>query len=156
MENTAGFRMDDVTFEKLMADVKAIWEKGAFDLFSRLFQSDYRILSYLSTHKDAHPSIIADELQLTRPTVAANLRLLESKKYIVRIGDENNHRQVFVNITETGLRYLNVIFAKCRILFSNWFEILGEEEVKHLFNILEITTQDGVISPEIRQFNFDE
>ncbi len=33
---------------------------GALDIFSSLFQTDYRILIYLNSHPDAHPSLMAD------------------------------------------------------------------------------------------------
>ena len=125
---------------QLMLYVNRIRESGALDLFSRLFQSDLRILSYLRDKKDVHPSIIAKDLRLARPNVAANLRLLESKKLISRVGDCDNHRQVIVNITPLG----------------GWFSVLGKEETSHLFKILELSSNPDLMTDELKKFSFGE
>ena len=65
--------------------------------------------------------------------------MLEAKRYIIRSIDKENHRQVYVAITPLGRRLLDKIDEKCIALFKAWFELLGEEEVKHLFNILKIS-----------------
>lgn len=141
---------------KLMGYVSKIRETGALDIFSKFFQSDYRILNFLRTHKDAHPSTIAEQLRLTRPNVAANLRLLESKGFIIRQGNEHNHREVFVNITEKGKSYLTLVDRQCASLFIGWFAILGEEETKHLFKILEISSNPQLITDDLKNFSFGD
>ncbi len=141
---------------QLMQYVNKIHESGAIDLFSRLFQSDFRILNYLRDKKDVHPSVIADALRLTRPNVAANMRILESKRYISRVGDEKNHRQVFVNITPLGLRYLSIIDQQMASLFVGWFSVLGKEETEHLFKILELSSDPKLITDELKKFSFGD
>ena len=141
---------------QLMIYVNKIRESGALDLFSRLFQSDLRILSYLRDKNNVHPSIIAKDLRLARPNVAANLRLLESKKLISRIGDCDNHRQVIVNITSLGQRYLMIIDQQMASLFIGWFSVLGKEETKHLFKILELSSNPELMTDELKKFSFGE
>ena len=136
---------------QLMLYVNRIRESGALDLFSRLFQSDLRILSYLRDKKDVHPSIIARDLRLARPNVAANLRLLESKKLISRVGDCDNHRQVIVNITPLGQRYLMIIDQQMATLFVGWFSVLGKEETGHLFKILELSSNPDLMTDELKK-----
>ncbi len=140
----------------LMSYVSKIRDMGAIDLFSRFFQADYRILNYLRNLKDVHPSIIAENLHLTRPNVAANLRLLESKNFISRVGDASNHRQVIVNITPQGQRYLSLVDQQCATLFVGWFAILGKEEIPHLFKILELSSDPKLITDELRHFSLGE
>ena len=140
---------------QLMIYVNKIRESGALDLFSRLFQSDLRILIYLRDKND-HPSIIAKDLRLARPNVAANLRLLESKKLISRIGDCDNHRQVIVNITSLGQRYLMIIDQQMASLFIGWFSVLGKEETSHLFKILELSSNPELMTDELKKFSFGE
>lgn len=135
---------------KLMDYVNVIRNNGGLDIFSGLFQTDYRIMTYLSSHPDAHPSDMADELNVTRPNVAANLRLLDQKKYITRVVDEDNRRQVYVNMTESGKKYLEKCDAQLHFLFAGWFMLLGKEETKHLLKILEISADPNVISPEVK------
>lgn len=94
------------SINKLMDYVVKIRSNGELDLFTQLFQTDFRILTYLVTHPGAHPSIMADDLKVTRPNIAANLRLLESRKMVDRVVDPNNKRQVYVDITEVGTKYV--------------------------------------------------
>ncbi len=126
---------------------------GALDIFSSLFQTDYRILIYLNSHPDAHPSLMADELKVTRPNIAANLRLLEQKRFITRDVDEANRRQVYVNLTDDGKSYLEKIDAQLHFLFGGWFTILGKEETKHLLKILEISSSPELITEELKKFS---
>ena len=142
--------------KKVMEYFSKIREIGAIDVFSRLLQCDFRVLTYLNFHENVHPSQIADDLRLSRPNVAANLRLLESKRYICRELDEENRRQVFVSITPGGRRYLQIVDQKCAALFKSWFSILGDEEVKHLFKILELSSNPQNITDEIKNVSFEE
>ena len=142
--------------EKLMGYVSKIREYGGLDLFVALFQNDYRILCALKTNGVLHPSVLAELLKTTRPNIAANLRILESKKYIKRTIDSDNRRQVYVEITPLGLRYLSLVDKQCEILFSGWFEILGEEEVRHLFKILELSSQKELYTKELQNFELGE
>ncbi len=147
-ENIENLQAD---IEKLMGYVNTIRNNGGLDIFSGLFQTDYRIVTYLSTHPDAHPSDIAEELNVTRPNVAANLRLLEQKKQIVRVVDEENRRQVYVNLTDEGREYLKKCDDQLHFLFAGWFQLLGKEETKHLLKILEISASPDAISPDIKE-----
>lgn len=142
--------------QKVMEYFGKIREIGALDIFVQLFQNDFRILSYLETHRNIHPSSIASDLRISRPNVAANLRILEAKRFIVRTIDSENRRQIFVDITPAGLRYLAIIKEQCARLFASWFEILGEEEVQHLFHILEKSSNPAIITKDVKNFNFGD
>ena len=148
---------DDETKKKidlLMHYVSVIRDNGAFDVFSDLFQTDYRILNYLLTNPVCHPSEIADALDLSRPNIAASLKTLEAKGWITREIDKDNRRQIFVTITDEGLNILKTSGQKLSYLFASWFRILGEEEVEHLFKILDISSDPSLISDELRHFSF--
>lgn len=140
--------------KKLMEYFALLRDNGTLDIFSQLFQTEYRILSYLQHHPGAHPSIMADALKVTRPNIAANLRLLEEKGYIERVIDQNNRRQVYVNMTESGLEYLSLIDNQLALLFVSWFKILGDEEIEHFFKILEVSSSPELITKELRNFSF--
>ncbi len=141
---------------KLMEYVSIIKENGELDIFTQLFQTDFRILTYLQKHPGTHPSIMADALKVTRPNIAANLRLLEQRKLIIRTIDENNRRQVYVELTEEGIEYLNVCEKQLGILFTGWFKILGEEEVSHLFKILALSSDPKIMTSNLKTFSFGE
>lgn len=138
--------------DQLLDYVSIVRKNGGLDIFSTLFQIDYRIMTYLASHPDSHPSDLADELNVTRPNVAANLRLLEQKKYITRVIDEENRRQVYVNMTDKGREFLDKCVSQLHFLFAGWFQLLGKEETKHLLKILEISSSPNIITDDIRQF----
>ena len=140
--------------ERMMKYIAKIRENGELDIFAAMFQTDFRILAYLITHKDAHPSIMADSLKVTRPNIAANLRLLETKGYIVREIDNDNRRQVYVNITEEGRKYYGVCQKQLSLLFAGWFAILGEELTESLFKILEISSDPELMTDDLKHFTF--
>lgn len=149
--------IDEETKSKIdtfMGYFMKIKENGALDIFSQLFQTDFRILGYLEQHPGAHPSIMAEALNVTRPNIAANLRLLEQKGYIERVIDEKNRRQVYVNLTEDGKKYISLVSVQLSMLFGGWLQILGEEESKHLFKILEISSNPELITENLKNFNF--
>ncbi len=149
--------IDEETKSKIdifMSYFMKIKENGALDIFTQLFQTDFRIMAYLESHPDAHPSVMADVLNVTRPNIAANLRLLEQKGYIQRIIDENNRRQVYVNLTEEGKRYISLVSVQLSVLFASWLQILGEEESEHLFKILEISSNPALITENLKSFSF--
>ncbi len=134
--------------------INKIYKNGDIDIFSRLFQTDYRILKYLKDFPGSHPSVLAEKLNVTRSNIAANLRILEDKGLIERKLDKSNRRQIYVYNTskaETLLKQCDVRLSK---LFSDWFEILGEEEVSHLIKILELSSDPKLISDEIKNFDF--
>ena len=138
--------------DQLLNYVSIVRKNGGLDIFSTLFQLDYRIMTYLASHPDAHPSDLASGLNVTRPNIAANLRTLEQKKYIIRAIDEDNRRQVYVNMTEMGRNFLDKCDSQLHFLFSGWFQLLGKEETMHLLKILEISSSPNVITDEVKKF----
>ncbi len=156
-EQTETLAIDDETRKKielLMNYINTIRDNGAFDVFAELFQTDYRILNYLLKNPVCHPSEIADALSLSRPNIAASLKTLEQKGWITREIDKDNRRQIFVKVTDEGLNILKISGQKLAYLFASWFAILGEEEVEHLFKILEASSDPSLISDELRNFSF--
>lgn len=142
--------------KRLMDLVRKIRDNGELQLFSALFQTDFQILSYLSVHKDCHPSDMADALKVTRPNIAANLRNLENKEYIERNVDKDNRRQVYVNLTDKGKQYIELCNIQLSYLFASWFKILGEEDTQHLFQILEKSSSPDLMTDSLRSFNLGE
>lgn len=140
--------------DRLMNLLKKIRENGELQIFSAFFQTDFQILAYLSIHDNALPSQIADSLKVTRPNIAANLRNLEAKELIVRDIDKQNRRQVIVCLTQKGKEYMDLCNMQLAYLFASWFKILGEEDKKHLFDILEKSSSPELMTDKLRSFNF--
>lgn len=142
--------------EQLLSYVDRIFSSGGLNIFAPLMQTDYRILVYLKKNPGAHPSVIADELNVTRPNVAANLRILEEKKYIRREMDAENRRQIYVHMTKEGEEHLARVGTKLDVLFASWLSILGEEETEHLFKILDLSSDPKLITADLRKISYDD
>ena len=84
------------------------------------------------------------------------LRILEQKGYIQRDLDQDNRRQGYVNVTQEALGFLHRCDMQMMYLFAGWFQILGEEETKHLFRILELSTNPNAMSDELKDFHLGE
>ena len=134
---------------KLVAYVDRVFANGSLNIFAPLMQTDYRILMYLMRNPGAHPSVMADDLNITRPNIAANLRILEEKQFIRREMDPANRRQIYVHMTDIGMKHLDRITHQLEYPFARWLSPLGDEETKHLFNILEISSDPRNITAEL-------
>lgn len=157
MSNELGLSKElEEKIRKLMFYVNRVRENGELAIFNALFQTDFQIITYLNSHANAHPSDMADSIKVTRPNIAANLRLLEQKGYIVRNVDEDNRRQVYVNLTEKGREYYDICQKQLAYLFVGWFQILGEEDTDNLFRILEKSSSQDIMTEELKNFNFGE
>ncbi len=153
MEDNQNDHLDD-QIKELMSYVTKLRDNGEISLFNALFQTDFQIIAYLNDHPDAHPSSLAESLKVTRPNIAANLRLLESRGFLERSVDTKNRRQVYVNLTERGKQFYAICDQQLRYLFRGWFTILGDEEVKHLFNILSLSSDPSVMTDNLKNFSF--
>ncbi len=157
MENILNIEIDEKLkgeIDHLMTLLHKIRDNGELQIFSALFQTDFQVLSYLDTHDNALPSHIADSLKVTRPNIAANLRNLENKGMITRDVDKLNRRQVHVCLTDKGRQYMDLCNLQLTYLFASWFKILGEEDKKHLFDILEKSSSPDLMTDQLRSFDF--
>lgn len=141
----------DEKIHRFMRLIYKAKEKGELSLLIPFYQTDYQCIVYLSSHPNSHPSTIAEALKSTRPNIAANLRILEQKGYIERAVDPDNRRQVFVNLTEKGKNYYALCEKQVYMLFARFFDMLGEEDTEHLFEILK-----KVCDGPIKEIDLDE
>ena len=137
--------------QKLTEYVDRVFANGSLNIFAPLMQTDYRILMYLNKKPGAHPSVMADDLNITRPNIAANLRILEEKNFISREMDPSNRRQIYVYMTDVGKDYLLRISHQLEYLFACWLTLLGDDETKQLFHILEISSDPKNITADLRK-----
>ena len=137
--------------ERLTGFLDRVFANGWLNIFAPLMQTDYRILVYLAKNPSAHPSVMVDDLNITRPNIAANLRILEERKFIVREMDPANRRQIYVSMTDSGKDYLMRINRQLETLFASWLTILGDKETEHLFHILELSCDPRNISSDLRK-----
>ena len=137
---------------KVLDYIDKITRNGQFAIISALFQLEFQIIKYLSDKENVHPSDLASYLKVTRPNIATNLKSLEQKGYITRQINKDNRRQIYVNLTTKGKKFYSICQLQLDYLFTSWFSILGEEEIKHLFNILELSSNPDLVTEKINSF----
>ncbi len=142
--------------DKLIDYIDKIIHNGGFSLIKNIFQLDFQIIYYLYDKKDVLPSSIAEALNSTRPNIATNLKSLEQKDFISRKTNLDNRRQIYVNLTEKGKKYYSICKVQLSYLFASWFSLLGEEETKHLFKILDLSSKPELTAEQIKKFSFGD
>ena len=142
--------------DKVIDYFDQIVHNPGFSIVTNIFQLDFQIIYFLHGKKNVLPSLIATSLNSTRPNIATNLKILEQKGFITRITNKENRRQIFVNLTDKGEKYFDICKVQLSYLFASWFSLLGEEETKHLFNILELSTKPELTAEQIKNFSFGD
>lgn len=134
------------TYE-LIELIQKIYNQGRLDPFISFIDSQNRILLYLLTHENAHPSEISEELNFSRSNIANCMKQLEQLNYIERSINAENRREIYVNITDKGREYITIQVNEICKIFSLWLDMLGDES-EHLINILRISSSESSATEE--------
>jgi len=136
---------------ELIELIQKIYNQGELDPFIYFIESQNRIMLYLLTHSNAHPSNISDDLNISRSNIANVLKSLESEGYIERNINSENRREIYVNLTDAGREQLKVVIEKLMGLFGLWLDLLGDES-EHLIKILRISSDMSKVGEEFYRF----
>ena len=64
----------------------------------------FELMHILIEHAPCTQSFIQHELKIDSAAVTRHLKVLEEKAYVTRERNKDNHREIFVNITETAIK----------------------------------------------------
>ena len=129
---------------EMLTYVEKIFRQGELDEFIDLVQTPNRIMLVLAMKGKTKPSELSEILNISRPNVTANLRVLEENGFLTRMINSSNRREVFVTHTKDGMDHLENVINKITSMFHVWFDLLGEEETQHVLNILRISSDEKV------------
>ena len=129
---------------EMLTYVEKIFRQGELDEFIDLVQTPNRIMLVLAMKGKTKPSELSEILNISRPNVTANLRVLEEKGFLTRMINSSNRREVFVTLTKDGMDHCENVIKKITSMFHTWFDLLGEEETQHVLNILRISSDEKV------------
>lgn len=129
---------------EMLTYVEKIFRQGELDEFIDLVQTPNRIMLVLAMKGKTKPSELSEILNISRPNVTANLRVLEEKGFLTRMINSSNRREVFVTLTKDGMDHFENVIKKITLMFHTWFDLLGEEETQHVLNILRISSDEKV------------
>ena len=95
---------------EMLTYVEKIFRQGELDEFIDLVQTPNRIMLVLAMKGKTKPSELSEILNISRPNVTANLRVLEENGFLTRMINSSNRREVFVTLTKDRMdHYENVI-----------------------------------------------
>lgn len=86
--------------------------------------------------QDKKMSEIANTLGVTFGTPTVTIDRLIKKGYVVRRRDEEDRRQVFISLSQTGINVFESILAIRNVIAEKIFGVLDSDERKALINIL--------------------
>jgi DNA-binding MarR family transcriptional regulator len=95
------------------------------------------VLSHLQVNGKSRPSDIAKNLGITPPSLTNLANKLASKDLIVRLFDEKDRRNSYLEITDAGIEMVNKAADEGQNLRRNLFEKLSKDERRQLTSIYE-------------------
>lgn len=105
---------------------------------SKLMRGELFVLNYLKYYSGSvHPKELSEKLAVSTARIARLLNHLEEQKLIVRFTDQNDCRQVIVQLTELGEDAIEQAHSKVLEHTTRMLESLGEQDAKEYIRIQE-------------------
>lgn len=131
--------------EKLRdALIQQLWRMNKMDIVTHLrefIEGELATLWFLNVRGDTTviPSMISDNLRISRARTAIILRTLREKGYVTMDISEQDRRKMTVVLTDAGRRYLNEKYDFLLEYFDKYIEVLGAENIEELTELLKLT-----------------
>lgn len=107
-----------------------------------------RVLLWLSRQESPCAADVIDHFGLSAGRVSNILKALESEGYLVRRQSKDDHRRAYIDLTPSGVKRAEAIYANLHNLFQEFFAKLGYGEAREFLDfekrLLEMIT-DGTI-----------
>jgi DNA-binding MarR family transcriptional regulator len=127
--------------DKLIDSLGKIYYMEAFSQLIEFLQGELYILYFLSNNKntEVYPSMLSEELHISRPRITAALNTLRKKGYVDTIASEEDRRKVRVLITYDGLSFIREKQENVENLFEIIVKELGEENTLELIRLIDLS-----------------
>ncbi len=123
--------------------VEQLWRMYKMDIMVYLREflaGEMAALECLGHHVEpTTPTMLSEELKLSRPRMANILSSLRRKGYISMDIDHEDRRRMNVDLTEEGRNYLQSKFEFLAKYLDKYVEVLGETKIVELTQILKDT-----------------
>ena len=125
---------------KLIESLGKIYYMEAFNQLTEFLQGELYVLYFLAQNQDVeiNPSILSNNLHISRPRITATLSTLRKKKYVETINCDHDRRKVLVIITTEGLNYIERKKENVDKYFELFIKGLGEENSKELIRLIDL------------------
>lgn len=116
-----------------------LYDIEAFSHLADFLQGELHVLHYLSQNMDieVNPSMLSDNLYVSRSRVTATLSSLRKKAYITMEISEVDRRKMCVTLTEEGEEFIKAKQKNVEGYFQQLVEGLGKQDTIHLIELIE-------------------
>ncbi|MBD2059974.1 winged helix-turn-helix transcriptional regulator [Oculatella sp. FACHB-28] len=94
--------------------------------------SQLRVLWFLNRCPQSSLSEVADDLDVTRPTMSAMIERLVQRGFVNRVEDPEERRRVLLTLTATGSKYLEQVSEATRSKVAGVLSPLSDTELQQL------------------------
>ena len=96
---------------------------------SRLARGELFVLNYLrSNDRIVHPKELSEKMAVSTARVASLLNHMEGKRFVVRVPDPQDSRQVIVRLTREGAELIEKTRSEVMCYAAKMLEELGPED----------------------------
>lgn len=124
--------------------IEQLWRMNKMDIISHLrefIEGELATLRFLKMNaaETVIPSMISDNLKISRARTAIILRTLREKGYVSMNIAEEDRRKMKVVMTDEGKGYLDEKYKFLLDYFEKYIEVLGAENIEALTGLLKLT-----------------
>ncbi|OAB26522.1 transcriptional regulator [Paenibacillus macquariensis subsp. defensor] len=128
---------------RLIGSLAGLYEMKAFSHLAEFLQGELHLLFFLCQNSDLeiNPSILSDNLNVSRPRITAALSTLRKKGYVTMKMAEDDRRRMSVMITPEGKSFVKEKQGNIERYFDILVEGLGETNGLELIRLIEISIE---------------
>ena len=127
--------------DKLIESLGKIYYMEAFNQLVEFLQGELYVLHFLSKNQDReiNPSILSDDLHMSRPRITAAISTLRKKGYVETEISKDDRRRVLVILTSEGLSFIKDKQRDVEGSFEFFVKGLGESNAMELIRLIDLT-----------------
>lgn len=125
---------------KLTAILSKMYDTVAFTSLAEFLQGEIHVMHnlYLSRDMEINPSILSENLHVSRSRITAALSSLREKGYVTMEISENDRRRMLVSLTAEGIRFIEEKKENVEKYFDTLIDGMGEKNVNELIRLIEM------------------
>lgn len=127
----------------LTASLARIYDIEAFSNLAEFLQGELHVLQNLTQNNslEMNPSILSDNLHVSRSRITAALSALRKKGYVTMEMSEDDRRRMRVKLTTDGEAFIKEKQENVERYFDKLIKGMGEENVLELIRLIELSVE---------------
>ncbi len=127
----------------LTESLAQMYEMEAIEGLAEFLQGELHVMQYIDMNKDSeiNPSILSDNLHVSRSRITAALSALRTKGYVTMEMSEEDRRRMRVKLTSDGEALIRRKREKVEHYFDILVDGLGEENVVDLIRLIDLSVR---------------